>query len=336
MIEITQEMTQKMSATNRLMCQEMLRRGWKVHIPYWYVSDFYITRSDGRRLHVFSSTPPTVSYATGLMTNNKYATAKILEGYGVQQLPTVLATQQTFDEACDFMQMHHPVVVKPLDGSHGHGITVDVAEIRQLEAALAFACDASKTGKAILQKQFLSDGPLHDIRILIINGVYIGAIHRVPARVKGDGCRTVEALIDAENAQPWRGEAYKTKLSTIDVARARTFLGEVMTNVPTDGEYVTVAGVANYGAGGELIDVTDETPEWMRDEAIEIARVLELPVAGVDYIVSRALVADMPKGIETATVVEVNKSPSLCIHDEPTVGMNRQATVAYIDYLASL
>lgn len=335
MIPITHELSLKMSGTNRLICQEMLGRGWRLEMPYWYTSHFYIDRCDGQTIHIFSSSPPTLSFAAAHVSNDKYATSNVISAHGILQLPMYLVDDAVTAEARQFMEDNAPIIVKPLDGSHGKGITTGVASEGQLSQATQKARESSYSGKVLLQKQ-LTGVDLKDVRVLIIGGQYIGAIHRTPARVFGDGRATVEELITRENQQLHRGEPYKNKLAVIDLEPAQTFLGEAMEHIPRDGEEVTVLGVANYGAGGELVDVSDVVPEWMKNEAVRIAEALELKVAGVDYMVSGAVADARRDGVDAAVVIEVNKSPSLAIHDEPTVGKSREAVKAYVDYLATL
>jgi len=304
-------------------------------MPYWYTSHFYIDRGDGNDLHVFSSSPQTMSFAAAHMSNDKYATSKVLGAHRIPQLPVYLLEDELNADAEAFMNANAPVIVKPLDGSHGNGITANVASYDQLLAAVGKAQKNSKSEKVLLQKQIPGEA-LKDLRILVIDGKYIGAINRVPARVFGDGKATIERLIMEENQRPHRGEPYKNKLAVIDLESVRLYLGEKLHSVPAEGEEVTVLGVANYGAGGELLDITDIVPEWMKEEATRIAKVLELPVAGVDYMMSGNIddLTDSSPG--SAMVIEVNKGPALCIHDEPTVGKNQGAVKAYMDYLASV
>lgn len=335
MIDITNDMTQKMSNTNRLICQEALRRGWGVRIPYWYTSHFYIERDDSRVIHIYSSSPPALSFASAHLSNDKYATALVLSAGGIAQLPMCLVDGDIEDAAQQFVIENAPVIVKPLDGSHGNGITAGITSSVQLRDAIETACQKSHSGKALLQHQ-ITGVDLKDVRVLVIDGRYVGAIHRVPARVYGDGQATVAELIDRENKQPHRGEPYTNKLTVISLDAARTFLGEMINRIPHSGEIVTVLGIANYGAGGELIDITESVPEWMRTESIQIADMLGLPVAGVDYMVAGEITLADQESDKRPIVIEVNKSPSLCIHDEPTFGESRGATKAYVDYLASL
>ena len=284
---------------------------------------------------MYSSSPPTLSFAAANLSNDKYATAKVLQDRMIRQLPAYLVGDEVTEEVREFIAENAPVIVKPLDGSHGNGITANVVSDDQLRLALEKARQKSNSGKVLLQKQLIGVD-LKDIRVLIIDGRYVGAIHRVPARIFGDGLATAEELIIRENQQPHRGEPYRNTLAIIDIEAARTFLGDAMRRIPEKDEEVTVLGVANYGAGGELVDVTDLVPEWMKHEAIRIAEVLELPVAGVDYMVAGDIANATDAGENAAAVIEVNKSPALCIHDEPTVGSNRRATEAYLDFIATL
>lgn len=335
MIAVTHAIADRMSASNRLLCKDMLARGWKVSIPYEGIADFYIEKDNGQKLHFRSTVPPTTLYATALTSNDKFATSFVLTSQGIEQLPVGLFAAADTAGMKRFLAAHTAVTAKPLDGSHGDGITTSVDTPKRLEIAIKRIMDMGSKTSVLLQKQFES-ASMYDVRVLIIDGHYVAAIHRLPARVCGDGISSIEALIDRENQHPERGEAYRAKLARIDVERAHMFLGEKLQDIPAVGEYVTVTGVANYGAGGELIDITDDIPEWMQVEAILAAETLGLKVAGVDFLVDGAPSVSMQRDHQYAVIIEVNKAPSLCIHDEPTRGKARGAVSAYVDYLADI
>src|SRR5690606_4694218 len=90
-----------------------------------------------------------------------------------------------------------------------------------------------------------------DIRIATINYEFIGAIHRIPARITGDGVHSIAQLIEIENESGRRGEPYRAPLAYINLDAAKTYLGDGISVIPGIGEDVFVLGVANYGAGGE-------------------------------------------------------------------------------------
>ncbi len=335
MIDIATITETELRGTLRLLRAEIIKRGWQATTPYIGSPHFYIDRGDGELFHIFSATPPTTSYAAAHLANDKYAAHQVLQGVGIPQLATVLVEADN-SEAIDLINKVGKVVVKPVDGGHGDGISVNVTTHDQLMSAMAIAKQYSSSRKqAIVQTQF-DHQSIRDIRVLCINFKYIAALMRVPARVFGDGTSTVAELMNQENASSKRGEAYKAPLTSIDMDRAAQFLGDKINSIPPEGEEVWVLGIANYGAGGELIDVSDDLPTWLIDEAQKAAEVTELPVAGVDFMMSAVPHRTMQRDEVDAVIVEINKCPSLSIHDEPTFGKSRGVIVAYVDYLATL
>ncbi len=324
-----------LNQTTRLLQDEYASRGWAVLTPYVGSPHYFIDRGDGKEMHIFGATPPATSYAAAQLANDKYATHQILERADVVQLETVLVDDDT-TEAIELMRGCGKVVVKPVDGGHGNGITIGVTTVDELVRAVEYA--KSFTGsskKAVVQAQF-DHHPIRDIRVLCIDFKYVAALMRVPARVFGDGILTIRELIDHENTSPKRGEPYRAPLARIDIDRAIQFLGEKMNSVPEVDEEVWVLGVANYGAGGELIDLTDDMPDWLIDQAERASRVAGLTVAGIDFMMADTPTKQQTIDSTTAVIVEINKCPSLAIHDQPTFGTPRGAAKAYVDYLAGL
>ncbi|HPZ94561.1 MAG TPA: acetate--CoA ligase family protein, partial [Mycobacterium sp.] len=82
----------------------------------------------------------------------------------------------------------YPVVVKPLDGNHGRGVTVDITSEDGIAAAFETA-DAE--GSAVVVETMLRGD---DHRLLVVNGQLVAAARRVPGHVKGDGRHTIAEL----------------------------------------------------------------------------------------------------------------------------------------------
>ena len=338
MHKITTTNLLEQTATNRLICEGALRRNWTIHVPYLPCPHMYINRGDGKELHVFSATGPTTGYAAAHLVNDKYATHVRLQDAGILQLETVLVRDQQDDlsGALDLMHRHKKVVVKPIDGGHGKGITTNVSNERELRTAIEYAAIGTRSLKgAIVQEQFMVES-LRDLRVTVIGGKAVASIERIPARVFGDGASTVRQLIEFENKRPDRQEAYRTRLAPIDIERAAHHLGDRLSSVPGVDEQVSVLGIANYGAGGETIDATDETPSWILQEAVLVADTLGLDVAGIDYMIGGPLTRTTRREDVKAVITEVNKCPALAIHDEPTTGLNRHTVDAYLDFIQSL
>lgn len=337
MIQVDQKIIAGLSTTNRLICEAAIAKGWKVFLAALGPSHFFIDRGDNKLIHIFSATPPTVSYAAATLTNNKYLTYAVLKDNGIHQLDCIRTNDLHKDRKAisDFIVSKKSVVVKPIDGSHGKGVTVGVTNYRQFEEAYDIACRNKKAGEVVIQEQFMADD-IHDIRVLCIANKFVAALERIPARVFGDGVHTVRQLIEIENDQPHRGLAYRSKLAKIKLELAEEFLGKRINEIPQLDQEFRVLGVANYGQGGETIDLTDDVPEWMKLQSEQASRILGLDVSGVDFMINQQLRPDLKQQDDQAVIIEVNKSPALSIHDLPTVGKNRGATDSYINFLASI
>lgn len=323
--------------TKRLLKEEFVRRGWKAYVPYTTSSMMSIIRDDGVKLDINVSTPPTTSYIAAKIADDKFATYnKLIELKDIRQLETIMLENNEDDRLVEAMLDKHPrLVVKPIDGAHGIGITINITSVSEARAALNSARQKKPTSGMLIQAQYEAT-TTHEVRVLCIAGKYIASIYRQPARVLGDGIHTIAELIAIENQQPQRGSAYVQLYALIDTVEAETFLGEAISSIPASGEQVNVMGVANYGAGGETIDVTDDIPYWMAQDAIAICDHMNLPLAGVDFIMKQYPAAHFTREELSPVVLEINRTPSLGIHDEPTEGKSRNSIAAYVDYLATL
>ena len=326
-----------LSQTMRLLKAEFVARGWNAEIPYAGSQHVFIDRGDDKTIHIFNSAPPTTSFAAGLLANDKYGVYELMRKNGVLQPDTIMVSagkKDSLEKAKNFLTEHSKVVVKPLDGGHGNGVAVGINTEEKLKNSIFRAAQYNRgnSSRVIIQKML--DGDLLDIRIMCINYEFAGAINRVPAGVIGDGEHTIAELIEIEN-NTIRGKAYHAKLARINLDEVSRYLGDEIEKIPASGVEARVLGVANYGRGGKLIDVTDDIPEWMRHEAELAAKSCGLAVCGVDYLTDK-IGKDSMRDSMTAYLIEVNKSPILSIHDMPTVGKNRNVVRKFVDYLDTM
>ena len=87
------------------------------------------------------------------------------------------------------------VVVKPLRGEQGKGVTVDVTTPEEVERACRFA---ARDGDEVVLEQYVEG---RDLRIIVIDHAFVAAIERTPARITGDGRHTVRQLVEEANRQ---------------------------------------------------------------------------------------------------------------------------------------
>ncbi|KEY97077.1 cyanophycin synthetase, partial [Sphingomonas sp. BHC-A] len=149
-----------------------------------------------------------------------------------------------------------PLVIKPLDGNHGRGVTTGIRD----EVAFRAAFDrALRHGRRVIVEQQL---PGQDHRLLVIGGKLVAVAERRPAHVVGDGSLTIAQLIEEVNRDPRRGTGHEDMLTRIvpDDAMAALLAraGRNLDTVPARGETVQLRDTANLSTGGTAVDRTDD------------------------------------------------------------------------------
>ncbi|TRV04777.1 MAG: cyanophycin synthetase [Microcystis wesenbergii Mw_QC_B_20070930_S4] len=223
-----------------------------------------------------------------------------------------------------------PIVIKPLDGNHGRGISIDVKNQQEAEEAYDLASAASKTRSVIVERYYKGS----DHRILVINGKVAAVAERIPAHVVGDGRSTIEELIDITNQDPNRGDGHANVLTKITIDKtALNVLGKQgyeLTSILAHGEIAYLRATANLSTGGIAVDRTDEIhPEnvWI---AQRVAKLIGLDIAGIDVVTE-----DIRKPLKEVdgVIVEVNAAPGFRMHVAPSRGLPRNIAAPVIDML---
>ena len=192
-------------------------------------------------------------------------------------------TARSADEAWDIAQsIGLPVVVKPYAGNQGKGVGVNHSTEREVRDA----CAVAHAFDSIVLVERHVEGSDH--RLLVVNGRMVVAARREPASVVGDGMRTVEALVAAENRDERRRPGHGNVLTHIcldgaaDLALAQQGLDRAA--IPPAGQRVLLRTNANLSTGGTASDVTDDVHPRNARVAELAAQILALDVAGVDVV----------------------------------------------------
>ncbi len=284
----------------RLNSQSLIQLGWGVH---------------QRRLRA------SVTGRTGLVAaesaGNKAETKALLEGVGIPVARG--AVVRSADEAvAAAARLRPPLVIKPLDGNHGRGVTTGLRTEGDLRAAFEEAIGHSR--RVIVEEQL----PGRDHRILVVDGQVVAVAEREPPKVIGDGVRTVAELVAAVNADPRRGEGHEAVLTRIrlDAAAQEVLARQRLSvdSVPEVGREVRLRTAANLSAGGTATDRTAGIHPDNAAIARRAALAVGLDVAGVDL-----LAPDIGRSIRDTGggVVEVNAAPGLRMHLAPSEGQAR-------------
>lgn len=259
---------------------------------------------------------------------DKEGTKQMLDSAGIP-VPkgTVVYSLSELENSLDWLG-GYPIVIKPLDGNHGRGITLDVQNWDQAESAYDRARAVSN---GVIVEHYYRG---RDHRVLVVNHKVVAVAERIPAHVVGNGRDTIEELVEAVNREPERGEGHDNVLTQITLDKTTDKLldaqGFDLDTVLRKGEICYLRETANLSTGGVAIDRTDEIhPDnaWIAERA---SRVIGLDVAGIDIVtddISRPL-----KEVD-GVIVEVNAAPGLRMHVSPSKGVPRNVAGPIIDML---
>jgi cyanophycin synthetase len=274
-----------------------------------------------------ATTTSDTSYVAVKIASDKQLTKTLLADAGV---PVPRGdTVSSLDEALEVARwLRAPVTLKPLDGNHGKGVSVNCATPEEVERAYAFA---RKHGRRIIVERHVEG---RDYRVLVADGKVVAASWRRPAHVVGDGAHTIAELVEIENRNPARGVGHSNSLTRIALdAHAEDILrgqGYDAATVPAQGVVVQLRGNANLSTGGTAEDVTARVHESTRRLCVRAAKTVGLDVAGID-IVCRDI--GEPLAGQGGAVIEVNAAPGIRMHQRPSEGEAHDAGAAILQGL---
>ena len=258
---------------------------------------------------------------------NKEQTKKMLNAASIPVASGgICVVEEDLDEI--IRKIGYPIVIKPLDGNHGKGASINVKTREDAVDGLAYA---KKYSHRVIVEKFITG---HDFRVLVIDNKLVAAAKREPAHVKGDGTHTIQQLIEETNKDSRRGYGHENVLTQIDVDRDTTDLlvklNYTLETVPKKDEVVYLKSTANLSTGGTSIDVTD----MMHPENIflceRISRVIGLDICGVDIMAENLT---QPLKENGGCILEVNAAPGFRMHLAPSEGLPRNVAAPVIDML---
>jgi len=259
------------------------------------------------------------------ISGDKALTNTLLRACGVPvpEGSIVKNATEAWEEA---QSINAPVVIKPVDGNHGRGVSVNLSRREDIEAAFTLAQETAR-GSDVLLERFI---PGIEHRLLVVGGKLVAAARGEEAWVVGDGQSTVQQLIDLQiNSDPRRGTGEASPLNLIQgdpaVALELTRQGAAIDAVPATGKRLLIQRNGNVA-----FDCTDDVhPDTIALAALA-ARIVGLDIAGIDLVATDIA---QPLATQGGAIVEVNAGPGLLMHLKPATGQPRPVGPAIVDYL---
>jgi cyanophycin synthetase len=317
--------TVRLGPSTAAIVEEAKRRG----IPVRRLNNYSLVQLGlGKNLRRIQATLSDYTSAIAVeIAQDKDDTKRVLGNIGLPVPQGDVA--RTIERAKEIAEeIGYPVILKPLDASHGRGISSRLDDDAALESAWETARDY---GNRIVVEKFAVG---RDHRVLVVNGKVVAAAERVPAHVVGDGKSTIAQLIGGENKNPKRGVGHTKSLTMLPSdRRVEAHIkreGLTLESVPAKKQRVNLTATANLSTGGTSIDRTDEMHPDNVTACEMAAGIIGLDIAGIDVLTPDISVPFRENG---AVIIEVNAGPGTRMHTHPTEGESRNVAAPVIDML---
>ena len=261
------------------------------------------------------------------LASDKEETNRILRDLGLP-VPMQKLVRRPQDAVRAAERIGFPVVLKPLAGNHGRGVSINLKTPEEIEVAFD---KAREHGRNVIVEGFLEG---YDHRLLVVNGKLVAAAKRMPGHIAGDGKHTIEQLVDKVNEDPRRGVGHEKVLTRLEFDdQAERLLKKLeydRNTVPKKGEIVYLRSTANLSTGGTAIDVTDVIHPDNREMAERTIKAIGLDIGGVDFLTKDITESHRETG---GGICEVNAGPGFRMHVAPSEGTPRDVAGPVIDML---
>lgn len=287
----------------------------KRNIPYLVFPNGIVQIAYGKRQKRICGTVTSKTQCLSAdIASDKELTKSILADFGLPILPGRIVYSEK-EALLGAKQIGYPVVVKPNNGNHGRGVSINLQTSAEVRAAYKIAY--------MHDKDIIIEKYLHGkhYRLLTINGHMKACAERVPPSIIGNGVNTVQELINQLNMDSRRGKGHgniRTKINIdaeliLTISRHKRSLNHILSNE----EVLILRENANLSCGAGANDVTDQVHPTIIDSAELAAKALGLDIAGVDLVAEDI---SLPLSDQKAAIIEVNASPGLRMHLFPDIG----------------
>ncbi|MCD2185416.1 N-acetylglutaminylglutamine synthetase [Rhizobium sp. GN54] len=289
----------------RLIVDEATRRGVHVEITD-AEGGFFRLSHGGRSIRCRESLCDLTSGVAMSIADDKAVARRVVATAGLS-VPEQIEAGENRARIAAFLEKHGKLVVKPARGEQGRGISVGIATLDALDAAIAEArtvCD-----RVLLEAYFEGE----DLRLVIIDFKLVAAAIRRPPRVIGDGRSTIAALIEMQSRRREAATGGESRIP-LDAETDRCLAEQEfdLDTVLAEGREITVRKAANLHTGGTIHDVTDTVHPDLAAAACRAARAIDIPVVGIDFMIRDPSEPDY-------VFIEANERPGLANHEpQPT------------------
>lgn len=273
--------------------------GLKYTITNSYIYEIFHKSKSIRFYQATSDVNDSIAHA---MTDRKNHTNLFLKSRGIPVFPHKGFYNEPSSDIIKFAKkIGFPVIIKPIKGYGGEGIIANIQNVSQLKNAIK---TIKKYYKFVLIEKFYSG---YDHRILICNNKILAVTKRFPAKVTGDGSKTIQELIKQKNTKlPYPitiGQEVLHKLKSQN---------QTVNSIPKNNQIIYLRDRANAALGGTTnnLDINTVHPDYIK-ACLKAMNELDLTFAGIDFMTT-----DITKSYKKTggAITEVNDNPGIGMH----------------------
>ena len=242
--------------------------------------------------------------------NNKAITSQTLLAHDIPISPFILLRKNTtmLDIELSRHPLKYPLVIKPIDGTHGNDVLVGIQTRKELDEKATTLLQ--KTDAVIIEEQLSGN----DYRVLVVNDHVVDVVCREMISITGDGKKTIEELINARNEKQKKNKDHATHNIDWELIK-RESGGLTASGILPAGKQINISNVRNYHNGANItrIDISTIHPDNIA-MLCNVNKAIGLVVAGVDFMTPDITKSYRENG---GTIIEVNSNPGLDIHVNP-------------------
>ena len=297
-------------------------------IPVWNEENpgKFFSLSDGKETHYFfKSRGDLVSEKAMYTAMDKVRTKELLNDAGI---PTPAGEYFSFDTDQEEIlrsasEIGFPLVVKPVNGSFGLGVNLNIRSTEELISVLNRE-RYNERKQNILLERFL---PGHEYRVYVADGRPVAVMQRQPANVRGDGIHTIHELITLKNNHREKNPRLFSCPIQInnELSEYLAVQGYSIDDIPAIDEKVILNPKSNISSGGDPHALELADTKEINEIAVQSLEVIgDLPHGSVDIIWERA------SGV--SAVLEINPTSQIGSLLFPQKGAAFDIPKAIIDY----
>lgn len=260
----------------------------------WHSERVVWARLNDRRVPIIGHYGPESSLSAAIVSNKNLA-KELMKATGTP-VPAGRKVESADDAISAQQEINGPIVVKPVAGAMGHGVTVNLTNPEDVRSAYE---RAAAGGGGVLVEQYVEG--TSEYRAHATDSECVALFRRILPSVTGDGRSTIEQLvIEKNNHRMHNPTTAANPIPMDDVAlgllRRR---GLTWQSVPALGETVVVRDVNGITSGGDSEECLDSASEALKQAAVNAVRAIPgMSWGGVDILVE--------DDTETPFVLEVN------------------------------